>query len=529
MKTSAMGTGALVTSALFFSLLGPGCQRATAEESDKSPVGDMLSFLPAVLTMAADPPPESRFNILCQVELQPDRGYATVLSIEPGKVFIIAFSPHKLERPWSTITLRGVFVPDGESHPTDEGTMDWAYVFDRNGDGMIDFFSYLVGPLWIIPSTATDRSELPVVKGGVMIDFLDANRDKLRNGYWHVADDNFDGVPDGIIARTIDHKGWADGWVIVRDTNLDTEYDSCRATNIDLDGTHVECIDTADGYNVAGKTFAGLLQIPVPQDGMLESFNQVIDACGFGADKLHDRPVGNRGSDEELTDTDACYDRLEYEACHSLALSGDARAQDRLGFMYANARGVEKDDKQAVDWLRLSADQGYRVGLYNFGYMYFWGRGVPEDKEKAATYYLQAAEQNDALALNALSYMYQTGTGVEKDDDKAMHFGQRAAQMGHAGAQARMGARYMLGEGVRKDYVRAYAWWVLASMHGSAMARDGLHVVASTMSRKKVQQAKELALEIHARTIELREEQARNDARILGAVETSPIASEEHE
>ncbi len=529
MKTSAMATRRLVTSVLLISLFGPVCLAATAEESDKPPVGDMLSFLPAVLSMAADPPPESRFNILCQVQLQPDKGYATVLSIEPGKVFIIAFSPHKLERPWSTITLRGVFVPSGESHPSDEGTMDWAYVFDRNRDGKIDFFSYLVGPLWMIPSTATDRSELPVVKGGVTMDFFNANRDKLRNGYWHVADDNFDGTPDGVIVRTLDDKGWADGWVIVRDTNLDTEYDSCRATNISIVGTHIECIDTADGYKIAGKTLAGLLRIPVPQDRMLQSFNQVIDACGFGAGKLYDRPVGDGVSGEVLADTDACYDKLEYEACHSLALGGDARAQDRLGFMFANARGVEQDDRQAADWLRLSADQGYRVGLYNFGYMHFWGRGVPEDKEKAASYYLQAAEQNDALALSALSYMYQTGTGVEKDDEKAIHYGQRAAQMGHAGAQARMGARYMLGDGVRKDYVRAYAWWVLASMHGSSMARDGLNVVASAMSRKKVQQAKELALEIHARTIELREEQARNDARVLGAEESSPLASEEQE
>lgn len=74
-----------------------------------------------------------------KVQLQADQGYATVLTIKDDKVFIIAFSPHQLERPWVTITLRGVFVPTSESHPTDEGTMDWAYVFDRNGDGKIDF------------------------------------------------------------------------------------------------------------------------------------------------------------------------------------------------------------------------------------------------------------------------------------------------------------------------------------------------------------------------------------------------------
>ena len=506
--------------AFFFFSLGGAALAQTDVQSAKQETGNILEFLPAVLTMTADPPPESHLKILCQVQLRADQGYATVLSVKDNKVFIIAFSPHQLERPWSTITLRGVFVPTGESHPTDEGTMDWAYVFDRNGDGKIDLFSYLVGPLWMIPSADGDHDQLPVVKDGVLIDFFEENRDKLRNGYWHVADDNFDGTPDVIVARTIDSRGWADGWVIVRDTDLDTDYDSCRATYADLDGAPVECTETEDGYRVAGKTFAGLMRLPLEQDGFLNGFNQVASACEFGADKFYDWPVGvDRAPGDKPAERDACYDRMEYEACHSLALSGDARAQERLGYMYANARGVEKNDAEAVKWLRLSADKGYRVGLYNYGYMHYWGRGVPEDKGRAAALYLKAAEQNDALALHALAYMYAAGEGVEIDDEKALHYTRRAAQMGHAAAQFNMGVRYVTGKGVKEDYVRAYAWWALASMHGSSKAREGLEMIAALMSRKQVKKAKELFLKTHERTIELHEEQARNDARVLGSTE----------
>jgi TPR repeat protein len=509
--------------ALVFVSLGGAAVAQTVVEPGKEATGDMLAFLPSVLEMAADPPPESRLKILCQVQLQADQGYATVLSIKDNKVFIIAFSPHQLERPWSTITLRGVFVPTGESHPTNEGTMDWAYVFDRNGDGKIDFFSYLVGPLWIIPSADVDRGQLPVVKDGVMIDFFNENRNKLRNGYWHVADDNFDGTLDGIVARTVDAKGWADGWVIVRDTDGDTEYDNCRATYVDLDGTLVECIEAEDGYRVPGKTFAGLTQMPLEQDEFLEGFNQVASACKFGADKFHDWPVGvARASGDEVADTDACYGKMDFEACHSLAFGGDARAQDQLGYMYANAEGEEKDDEAAVKWFRLSADQGYRLALYHLGYMHYWGRSVPEDKERAATLYLKAAEQNEAWALHALGYMYGAGEGVEKDDKKALNYIHRAAQMGHSGAQRNMGLRYAAGKGVKKDDVRAYAWWSLASMHGSSQARELLDMIAARMSRKQVKEAKELALKIHKRTLELREEQAQNDALILGISDAEP-------
>ena len=118
--------------------------------------------------------------------------------------------------------------------------------------------------------------------------------------------------------------------------------------------------------------------------------------------------------------------------------------------------------------------------------------------------------------------MYGAGDGVAQDDKKALHYTHRAAQMGHASAQANMGMRYLTGEGVQEDYVRAYAWWALASMHGSSQARDALEMIASIMSRKQVKKAKELGLQIHERTIELREEQARNDARILGVTDPEP-------
>jgi TPR repeat protein len=37
---------------------------------------------------------------------------------------------------------------------------------------------------------------------------------------------------------------------------------------------------------------------------------------------------------------------------------GDASAQDKLGVMYEEGRGVQKDDTQAVAWYRKAAEQG---------------------------------------------------------------------------------------------------------------------------------------------------------------------------
>ena len=50
--------------------------------------------------------------------------------------------------------------------------------------------------------------------------------------------------------------------------------------------------------------------------------------------------------------------KTAYKLWLPLAEQGDARAQLTLGFMYAKGVGVPQDDKEAVKWYRLVAEQG---------------------------------------------------------------------------------------------------------------------------------------------------------------------------
>ena len=61
--------------------------------------------------------------------------------------------------------------------------------------------------------------------------------------------------------------------------------------------------------------------------------------------------------------------------------------------MYADGRGVPRDDAQAVRWYRKAADQDYPPAQYSLGVMYANGRGVPRDDSHAMTWYRKAAEQ----------------------------------------------------------------------------------------------------------------------------------------
>jgi hypothetical protein len=62
-----------------------------------------------------------------------------------------------------------------------------------------------------------------------------------------------------------------------------------------------------------------------------------------------------------------------------LASRGDAEAQVRLGFMYAQGYGVPQSYVEAAYWYRRAAEQGNATAQYWLGLMYDKGHGVPAD------------------------------------------------------------------------------------------------------------------------------------------------------
>ena len=63
--------------------------------------------------------------------------------------------------------------------------------------------------------------------------------------------------------------------------------------------------------------------------------------------------------------------------------------------MYANGQGVPENDKTAVKWYRLAAQQGVADAQYNLGWMYSKGKGVPQDYVRAHMWFNIAASSGD--------------------------------------------------------------------------------------------------------------------------------------
>ena len=123
------------------------------------------------------------------------------------------------------------------------------------------------------------------------------------------------------------------------------------------------------------------------------------------------------------------------------AEKGDADAQNSLGGMYRDGRGVAKDEGEAVKWFRKAADQGFAEGQNNLG------------------------------------VMYAKGEGVVKDDAEALKWFRKAANQGDAYGQSNLGAMYATGQGVAKDAVEAYKWFLLSGAQGYELAKKEIPLI----------------------------------------------------
>lgn len=106
---------------------------------------------------------------------------------------------------------------------------------------------------------------------------------------------------------------------------------------------------------------------------------------------------------DQFDDSLAAYDRGDYATAvrllRPLAEQGNAQAQNSLGAMYYNGKGVAQDFKEAVKWYRLAATQGFASAQLNLGAMYYEGKGVAEDFIRAYMWLSIAAAKGNANAV----------------------------------------------------------------------------------------------------------------------------------
>jgi TPR repeat protein len=127
---------------------------------------------------------------------------------------------------------------------------------------------------------------------------------------------------------------------------------------------------------------------------------------------------------DPFDDAIAAYDRGDYATavrlCRPLAEQGDAQAQNALGAMYYNGKGVAQSFKEAVKWYRLSAAQGFLGAQLNLGAMYYEGEGVTEDFGRAHMWLSIAAAQGETSAVKMRDAVAKEMTAQQLAEAQAM-------------------------------------------------------------------------------------------------------------
>lgn len=194
------------------------------------------------------------------------------------------------------------------------------------------------------------------------------------------------------------------------------------------------------------------------------------------------------------------------------AEQGYALAQFNLAYAYIQGDGVEKDEREGLRWLKMSAEKGYdrarpilqRAGKveadltarrqdvrnldadrkaaeagdasaqFTMGSRYEDGRGVDRDMKEAIDWYRKAAANGNVEALAYLGVIYDRGRGVKQDDAEAATWYRKAADKGHGRAQFALGVFNLYGRGMPKNKDEARAWLERARDSGVRGAESAL-------------------------------------------------------
>ena len=153
--------------------------------------------------------------------------------------------------------------------------------------------------------------------------------------------------------------------------------------------------------------------------------------------------------------------RLEETAkeLRKMAQGGDASAQNELGLLYYEGKGVVQNYGKAKEWFDKAVEQGHTGAQVNLGTLYLRGEGAPQSSQMALFWFTRAAGQEDALAL------------------------------------AKLGLMYAQGRGVLQDFIQAHMWYNLSAARGEARSAEARDALAKQMTPGQIAEAQRLARE----------------------------------
>ena len=190
----------------------------------------------------------------------------------------------------------------------------------------------------------------------------------------------------------------------------------------------------------------------------------------------------------------------------NLAKSGSSKAMISLANLYANGKGIEKDEtkayeyaqqaaktndpeghfllayynqiglgtnknlEEAVKHYKIAADGGNTIAQGNLARLYQFGEGTPVDLKSAVKYFKMAADGGDVVCCNSYAFLVSKGIGTKLDMNEAIKYFNKAIEAKDVTAMNNLGIIYLRGEsGVKQDAQKAKELFEKAAEFGEPL------------------------------------------------------------
>ena len=235
-----------------------------------------------------------------------------------------------------------------------------------------------------------------------------------------------------------------------------------------------------------------VVSTPLLASAQSRSDQQIVAECDRLAASPYDPERKAKGVDFEKIDSAAAIN-----ACREAVR---LNATPQLLYQYGRSLSANGQHSEALKWYRKAADQRLASAQYSLGWMYANGRGVAKNDVEAVKWYRKAAEQGISQAQYDLGVIYYKGQGVLQNYVEAVKWFRKAADQGVAKAQYNLGVIHYKGQGVPQDYVQAHKWFNLAAANNSnktvrEQAVSNRDIAAGKMTVAQIAEAQKLARE----------------------------------
>jgi len=158
--------------------------------------------------------------------------------------------------------------------------------------------------------------------------------------------------------------------------------------------------------------------------------------------------------------------------------SQDDKLQYRLGWMWLNGIGIQKDEEAAKEYFQKAATVGNSFACYQLAKLILSDENTsPQEVEKALIFLKQAVAAENPYAQYFLGKLYEKGQHVPQNAAEAVRLYKLSALQDNDFAAYRLGKLYLGGEGILKNVEKALYWLNMSAEKKNQFAEYALGVL----------------------------------------------------